>query len=84
VKERRHLTSKPVPDGKDHRGWIEYWLKEVRYAIDSHVETGSIVALEHAERSARMLHWHGVKARPALRDLGGARLVVAAVRFVAV
>jgi hypothetical protein len=66
VSERRHPTSRVIPDAKDHRGWIDHWLRELNLSIASYVMTGASPALDHAVRSARMLHWHAVKWKPAL------------------
>lgn len=78
--ERRHPTSKPIPDSKDHRGWIDYWLKELEWAIGHHRMTGSLTSLDHATRSAHMLHGHAGRIRKSLRAEARYKLVVTAIR----
>lgn len=60
-------ATRGVPAQGDHRGWIDYWHKELTWALEDYRVTGNPLSLQHTDRAARLLHGHAVHVRPSLK-----------------
>lgn len=60
------LRPAALPAPGDHRAWLAYWADELRNSLSRVTPTTPAgqpwdFAVEHAVRSAKMVHYHGSK-----------------------